>query len=241
MSEVREVNYITKITVSIASALVLSTSFARSANQLNDVFQNEMLGAQVNYLEHKIGPAMHVYKLSEGMESREYRVNGCQITAYASHGAIEGYSLSLRPNCNFNLGNFMGSGYGSTTGLTVGAFLRAWKGTMVLHAESECIDMCGNAADPSMDFIFEGPHAMNYLNVQLTVVLDEKQSIEAAEKLTDDLKRNEGSEYVTNTKFNCNNKYDALASKLFANVPVRSITVGSYLPMADFYKRGCGN
>ena len=53
------------------------------------------------------------------------------------------------------------------------------------------------------------------------------------------MRSKEGDDYITDTKFNCYNKYDAVAVKAFGNVQVNQITVG-YEPNADFYKKSCG-
>ena len=117
-----------------------------------------MLNAQVAYLEAITGPAMHVYA-GGGVQIRDYRVAGCRVTVYANGPAVVGYSLDLTPRCNFDLGAFLGNGYSSTSGLTIGKFAAGLFGPQLL-VQSSCIYLCGNAADPTVDFTFEGPHAV---------------------------------------------------------------------------------
>jgi len=219
--------------------IAAATSAEAAAAKLARVFRFEMLHAQVAYLETIVGPPMHVQNPDdEGIAARDYRVDGCEVTAYVSGNEVLSYSLRLTPKCNFSLGDFLGNGYPSTDGLTVAKFAGGAFGAN-LRAQSSCAYLCGNAADPEVDFTWEGPHAANFLIVVLTISLADGRAAEAAGKWTTVMRQNEGDDYVTETRFNCSDKYDAVAIEAFAKVRVTTITVGYHAPSADYYERSC--
>lgn len=230
--------------VSCAFAFVILTLTGaqvpvQAASKLSRLFKYDMLDARVTYLEKMIGPAKHVLSPdSEGFVPRQYQVEGCDVTAYADKGAVQAYSLRLTPKCNFNLGDFLGNGYGTTMGLTIATFGGGAFGSD-MRVQADCAYLCGNAADPRVDFTWNGPHAANFLTVVLTVVLVDDGAIDAAQQWTTLMRQKEGDDYVLKTNFNCEDKYDADAVKDFARAQVTDITVGFYAPRDASYKAGC--
>jgi hypothetical protein len=99
---------------------------ACAASKLSSIFQEQMLNVQVAYLETITGPGMHIFPGRDGLQRRDYLVEGCKVIAHARDPVVIGYSLDLTPKCNFNLSNFMGDRYSTTRGLTVGKFYRGW-------------------------------------------------------------------------------------------------------------------
>jgi hypothetical protein len=192
--------------------------------KLQQVSQADTIGAQIPYLEGMIGPAWKV----SGVQ-RLYKVDGC-IVGVGTHGAeIRNLSLSnLSPNCQFGLSSFVGDfAPHQLLGMTFGDFENsAGQGRF----ESWCIYLCGNATDPVVYDRWAGPHAVNFLEIQLEVVLVDKAAIDASMAWADLMRRQSGDNYVVNTKFNCDATYDAAAHQLFSNVPITGITVGYDLP-----------
>jgi|HubBroStandDraft_6_1064221.scaffolds.fasta_scaffold105959_1 hypothetical protein len=215
--------------------MCMSVHQAAAQSKLDRIFQSNMINAQVPYLESIAGPAMHVNPGPSGGQTREYLVNGCDVLADVSNksgtAAVQSYALTLSSKCNFNLKNF-GFSELSTRGLTISKvpFYQS------LLFNSSCISMCGNAADPDVDFIQESSHATNWLAVVYTIVLAEMLAIRASENLNDLMVAHEGNDYVLNTKFNCDRKYGPVAANLFAHVPVNKVTVGA---MIDDTGRKC--
>jgi hypothetical protein len=210
---------------------------AHAASKLSAIFQFEMLNAQIAYLETITGPAMHVDTGSNGIQRRDYRVTGCRLIAYAKGSAVIGYSLVLTPKCSFNQSNFMGEKYSSTNGLTISKFVKAGFGSD-MRVRSSCIYLCGNAADPTVDFVFEGPHALNFISIVLTIVLADAPSLDAAQRWENVMRAAESKDFIIDTKFNCTTKYDDAAIRAFSDVPVSRITVG-YSPDTALYERRC--
>jgi hypothetical protein len=210
---------------------------AQPTSKLRRIFQSDMLDAQVTYLENITGPAMHVSQLGDGVQLREYRVDGCSVTAYANGSAVVGYSLKLGQKCNINLSDFLGNQYPTTDRLTVGKFGNGAFGAN-FRAQSDCIYMCGNAADPTVYFVWEGPHAANFLTIVLAVTIVDEPAIVAADRWKQAMADKEGEQWILDTKFNCTTKYDDLATKEFSAVQVSQLTVG-YNPFAEYYRKQC--
>jgi hypothetical protein len=205
-----------------------ATSGVSAAATLSQVFTFAMLDAQVPYLEHLVGPAMHVSPGSKGAQLRDYEVQGCHVIATVASKApglrsIQALSLDLSPRCNFDLTAFRLSPL-STRDLTISK-VPFWNS---LDFEADCISLCGNAADPTVDFIQQSSHASNWVAVIYTITVASNQSVTASEALRETIQASEGEDYVTNTKFNCNAKYGPLALRLFANIPVNRITIGLF-------------
>jgi hypothetical protein len=197
---------------------------AMAANKLSSIFKLDMLNTEIAYLESITGPAMHVYPDRGSIQIRDYRVDGCKVQAFVAGTKVQRYSITLTPRCNFNLGAFL-NGYSSTSGLTVGKFASgAYHPDM--RVQSDCIYSCGNAADPTVNFIWNGPHAVNFVSVVLTVVLASDAAIAASDRWEKQMRSKEGDDYITDTKFNCDGKYDKAAVQAFATVPVNEVVIG---------------
>ena len=102
-----------------------------------------------------------------------------------------------------------------------------------MHVQSDCIYSCGNAADPRVNFIWNGPHAANFVSVVLTIFLANSAALAASERWETLMRSKEGDDYLIDTKFNCDGKYDDAAIIVFANVPLNQVVIG----FADSYER----
>jgi hypothetical protein len=225
-------------TVLLAVMLGLTGAAAAQTTKLSRIFQYEMLNAQLAYLEYIAGPAQHVAPSGAGMQAREYPVEGCRVTAYVKGAVVLAYSLELSPKCNFDLNDFLGNDYPSTEGLTIGGFTNGSFGAD-LRVQSTCIDLCGNAADPTVDFTWEGPHAANFISVVLTIVLASDEALSATDRWEAVIRKSEHDDYIDKTKFNCDAKYDSSAISTFKDVKVNKITIGYYQPNARSYQKSC--
>lgn len=221
------------VLISVFLVAISSTSWA-APNKIQRIFQSDMIGARTQYLEAITGPALHAYPYGRS-ESRDYRVDGCRVTAKVMDGNISALGLDLTSRCNFNLGSFLGNGYGSTAGLTVGKFASGLFGASQIQAHSGCIYSCGNAADPEVSFTWEGPHAANYTTVVLNVVLASPVSLDAVQRWQIAMEGVEGHNFIEQTLFNCIRRYDAVAVRDFANAPVNTIRIGSSDIVADTF------
>jgi hypothetical protein len=217
-----------RLATAFATACVCALpATAAAQSKLDEIFEFDMLGAQVAYLEHMIGPAKHIFTLPKaGMQIRTYPVDGCKVEATTQGTEVLRYSLVLTPTCNFDLGKLV-QGHATTKDLTVGRFADRYDASY-LHVRSDCIYSCGNAADPRVDFIYEGSHADGWVSVVLTVIIADVPALQAVEPWENLMRSKEGDNYVLETKFNCDHKYDSIAVRAFENVVVNKITVGFF-------------
>jgi hypothetical protein len=201
----------------LAAGLPSGTN-AQSA-KLRAVFDHDMLGAQVAYLEHIVGPA---WKVVQG--TRIYKVDGCVVYVGVASGEIRNLHMEISQQCQFDLSVFSNNyKFPRLLGMTFGAFEQPYVSG---RFQASCLYLCGNAADPIVRDFYEGPHAENFIQIAPEVVLVGDAAITASMAWSDAMKKVMGENYVINTRFNCDGRFDALAHKLFANVPITGITVG---------------
>jgi hypothetical protein len=197
---------------------------------LRDIFNADMWHIQVPFLESKIGVARRVSDVAGG-QIRTYTVEDCELTAYVSNKEVVGYGLilggdrrSVKSNCNINLENRL-----NAKDLTIGKFVSIM-GVGIADEEnlfnSPCIHSCGNAADPTVIFHYEGPHASNFVKIDLISAIDGEVSVNAVERWRNLMTKAEGESYVMSARFNCDAKYQRLGLQLFRDVEVYKIIIG---------------
>jgi hypothetical protein len=104
-----------------------------------------------------------------------------------------------------------------------------------------CITSCGNAADPTVEFHWDGPLASGLLKIDLISIISDSASIEAADRWENLMTKSEGKDYVINAKFNCDEKYQKIGLELFRDVQVYEIVIRSGdRPVDPFFARLCG-
>jgi hypothetical protein len=216
---------------------------------LKDIFGGDMWNIQVPFLESKVGVARRVLNVRGG-QIRTYTVDGCEVTAYVRKNAVAGYGLILGrdqhfdkdDNCNITI---PGPDHLSTKGMTIGTFIST-NGIGIAEPQSlftaPCISMCGNAADPTVVFHYEGPHASNFMKIDLMSTTGDQAAFNAAEQWAKLMTNAEGKNYVTEARFNCDGKYQKLGLQLFQNVEPYRIVIG----FGDFTEESyltttCGN
>jgi hypothetical protein len=206
------------IFASLLAAGLPSETDAQGAN-LRAVFDPDMLGAQVAYLEHIIGPA---WKVVRG--TRIYKVDGCVVDVGVNSGEVRNLHMQISEQCQFDLSVFSGNyKFPRLFGLTFGEFEQPYVSGQF---QASCLYLCGNSADPVVRDFYQGPHAENFIQMVPEVVLVSDAAIAASSAWSDAMKNAMGEDYVVNTKFNCDRRFDALAHRLFAKVPITGITVG---------------
>jgi hypothetical protein len=91
---------------------------------------------------------------------------------------------------------------------------------------SDCLSLCGNAYSPSVYEYFTFSRADRFLEVMLSVVQVERSVLDAADVWQEAMEKAEGEDWVAETKFNCTDKYNAIAQQAFRNVTIEAITIG---------------
>lgn len=203
-------------------SLLLSIGTAQAAT-VAEVFTGEMLGTNQRYFESIAG----IPRESNGNE-HNFKIQGCKITATIEAGKVTKLRMELGPKCQADLTQFVGS-YAPAPGkpLTMGTFGQSSGGGFTYSAD--CLYLCGNAFDPSVYALWEGPHAVEWLQVLLEVNLSTDQAIAAAGIWENSIRKAKGEEFLTSTGFNCKPEFAAVAEKAFENVPVTAVTIGTGL------------
>lgn len=209
--------------VLITSMLVGTFSTAAQAANVKDVFNGDMLGTTQRYFESIAG----VPRQSLG-DDHTFRVQGCDITATIRGGNVSALHMALSDKCRADLRTFIGDyAPAPASKLTIGAFAQASGGG--LRYLANCLAMCGNAYDPSVYAYWEGPRAADFMEVLLEVVLIDDPAINAANAWQDHMTQAAGEDYVMDTRFNCEARFDGVAAKAFKNVQVTAVTIGHEL------------
>jgi hypothetical protein len=213
------------ILTSLLIALVVAgiPAMAQAKANVAEVFNGDMLGTDLRYFESEAGIARE----SAG-DQHTYKVEGCEITATAVGGKISALRMELSPKCQADLKTFIGDSFSPAASkpLTFGNFQET-AGDISFYAD--CLTMCGNAADPSVYALWDGPHAANFRQVLLEVVLVSDQALEASNQWQASMTKVKGEDFVTDTRFNCERTFDAPAQQSFQAVQVTAITIGSEL------------
>jgi hypothetical protein len=223
---------------------------APRAAALQEIFNADMMNIQVPFLESRVGIARRVFN-ALGEQIRTYTVDGCDVTAYVKNNNVVAYGLILggkeawrssKENCNVELpvGQHL-----RTNDLTIGKFINVM-GEGLANArelfQSSCIYSCGNAADPTVEFHWDGPHAMGWLKIDLISIIAYGASIDAAEGWSNLMTKAEGKNYVMSAKFNCDGKYQQIGLQLFQNVEVYEIVIrSSDRPEKPYLIGDCGH
>lgn len=212
-----------KVASSLGLATVLLSLGTAQAATVAEVFTGDMLGKNQRYFESIAGIAQE----SNGDE-HTFKVQGCDVTATIEGGKVTRLRLETAPECQADLTRFVGS-YAPAPGkpLTLGAFDASAGGGMVYSAD--CLSMCGNAFDPSVYALWEGPHAVNFMQVLLEIRLTSDEAIAAADAWTEQILKAKGEDFVNATNFNCDPQFAEGAKKAFAHVPVTAVTIGTGL------------
>lgn len=206
-------------------AIILTSSFsgAALAADVQEVFSGDMLGTNQRYFESVAGVPRESYG-----DDHLFRVKGCDITATIGGGKVDALRMELSDKCQVDLSSFIGS-YAPAPGgtLTAGTFSAA--AGAGLSYSANCLSMCGNAYDPSVYAIWQGPRAADFTEVILEVVLADDKAIDAANLWEKHMVAAEGEEYVMDTRFNCDNRFDEVALLAFKDIQITALTIGHHL------------
>ena len=208
-------------------SIVLSNS-TFAAGKLDKIFNTEIIGANLPYLEKITGPAKNTFSHKKNEKTNTYKVDDCEITIRVSNGTIQSLGIEkLSQKCTFNLNSFLPNVGGGKLpplyNMTFGQF-DAFTGDGKYTAD--CLMSCGNAADPVAYENWQASRADGGFDLQLGVVLASDAALDASSKWQRAMVKGEGEDWVIDTKFNCSNKYNSIAQQAFKNVKITSATIG---------------
>lgn len=177
----------------------------------------ELDGVQVEWLEARVGPARTV-----NGDWRDYTVDGCNVRVRAEDGRIEGYAIPLTQACSAQaLPVLAAYDVPQTLNLTFGQFAEA-RGYSRL--QSDCLHMCGNAAEPWIYLASPGPRVSPGIRVGTPRVDD--PSIDAGMRIATAIRTAKGDDFLMDARYNCTDEFSEMARRELAAVPVTEIEVG---------------
>lgn len=225
------------LTLSLVAATLLGAAPAQAGPKLASLFAPDMLDVRVQFLETITGPARRAYRISGGIEVREYVVDRCQVTARVKDGNVRAYGLRLTKTCTADLTAFVRDRLVVTPSTTIGSLSDALGGAMTEEFLISCLGSCGNAADPTATYRWFGARALNFIEVAGTTVIADDRTIQPASQWADELRRREGEDYVLAGRFNCEPRYQEAGLKLFRQARLSQIVVGFDVADAPDCKR----
>lgn len=213
----------------LLGALLIGTSLNASAANLNDIFNADMLGTNLRYFESVAGIARQSFG-----DEHHFRIQGCNLTAHIGDAGVYAMRLELTPNCHADLSSFIGDyAPAPNTPLTFGALANSTGAD--LRFTADCLTMCGNASDPTVSALWEGPRAVSFIQVKLEAALTDGPALEASDQWQAHMTQAKGEDWVIDTQFNCNTQFDPQANHAFKNVKVNAVTVGHELTIDGCY------
>ena len=203
-------------------AVVGGNLSAAESSVLPQIFDPEMIGADIAYLERLTGPARNTYG-----QTKVYKISGCEVSVAMIRGTVGSVGMAVSPQCDFDLSTFLpnlrSTGRPLHT-LTFGQFDAMSGGTGRYY--EDCLYLCGNATDPRIYQHWQGSRADKALEVLLEVAQVDEPAVEAAFAWKAGMMEAEGEDWVLDAKFNCTQKYEEVAHRLFREVRISKITIG---------------
>ncbi|MEX8192979.1 hypothetical protein [Comamonas guangdongensis] len=211
-----------------AAAPQAQASAAPAAKRVVDqLLSVETIGMNLAQVKKLAGPAVH----SEA-HRHLLRTDGCDITLLSDEAdkVVQAVEVALAPSCQVSLQPLLGSLAGTPPQLlgelSMGRFEQLLGGAYY----ADCLSMCGNAADPVVSLIAEGPRALQLMEFAVTVQLVAGPALEAADKWRDAMQKAESEDYVLDTRFNCEpERFKDVVGPAFAAIKPTSFVFGSGL------------
>jgi hypothetical protein len=148
--------------------------------RLKELFGPKLFGVQVAYLESIAGPAMRIAPAKDGEERRTYEVDRCTFFVDAAKGEIAGFGVETAALCPVAIDAFLPDReFPALKALTFGAF-DAGAGSPGTFT-ADCLELCPNLADPVVTEAWDGPHADDFIHVELSAPLVDDAAIAAAQ------------------------------------------------------------
>lgn len=213
----------------VGCSLFAVMPFAAANNsKMTQVFSYDMIGVDVAYLESIIGIARQT---DTHFKTKRYIVDGCQLEVGYQDQSVVTLSVDLTDQCRFNLQDVIS--FNDT--ISSDKLVFGMTGPVTYYAD--CLGFCGNAYEPSVHELYQGPRAENFRELLLSSVSD---SYEARSKWRDTMIAKEGENWVMEGRFNCEpQKYSDVAEKALKGEKVDQITIGYHLESRKQLQFGC--
>lgn len=208
----------------IAISALLASSFAPSfasvkSSKIEQVFSYDTIGLDVAYLESIIGLAR---KTDTYYKTKDYLVDGCHLKVGYNDLTVESLTVDLTDQCRFNLRDIIS--YNEV--IPSDQLVFGMQGPVTYYAD--CLMACGNAYEPSVYELYQGPRAENFRELLLGSVSD---SYEARSQWRDKMIAKEGEDWVLEGLYNCDTKYNSIAENALKGEKVDQVTIGYNLAL----------
>jgi hypothetical protein len=142
---------------STAAPIAASAVAAAGTSNYQWATSTDTLGVTPEFLKSKLGVA-HV----QNNDSIEFTVTGCDIRYGLKGETVTYFDAEVSANCKPSLrGLNVASSADFPRSRTIGQVEDKAGGLLI----ADCLEMCGNAADPAQYLFIEGPHSDNFINV----------------------------------------------------------------------------
>lgn len=192
------------------------------------------IGLNPPFLETKLGPAK-----SKDRTSWTFQVSRCEVTYYIGLNGVTGYSFDLKPGCGSAVSGYQdlrGTMLSSETSFATLQRLNLLRA----HFAADCLEGCGNAADPVVSLKAEGSRVSGALDIEFGATLAGTAALKASETWSNAYKQRYGLgrlAYIPADAAACDFSLDRVARIAFAPVMIDSVTVGDtgslYRPRCD--------
>ena len=199
-----------------ACALLAAPLHAGTAEKLEQIFQEDTLGADVAWLQGIAGVPLKTDRFGSEIW-QTYKIGKCKVETVTDGHKVLSLSMDLSPMCTFDIGA-MNANFPHVMAheATFGAFDGVYG--------SDCITgMCGNAVESSVTLEHRGSRAENFINVTLSRGQNADDILDAVFAWRDHILKHESQDYVDECGYN-DGKYNAAAQKLFRDVRIDGIT-----------------
>lgn len=225
----------------------------RAERSLSAILVPAMLGATVAELEARAGQVVEVSEGPDGRQHRLYDVRHCNLHVSVREGRIESFELGLKADlegpCTMELGPFLGVALPTADRMTLGDFIRAVGPPAEVGRRTfgmSCIDAADCAAheERAAELFWRG---LQGLEVRLAIIVtadgggivrDNPAAVAAAQAWGAAM-RQEGRDYIANTRFNCDDRHQRDGIRLFDAVPVSAVQIGRGLGTGQSYAGRC--
>lgn len=195
--------------------------------KLAQIFTPDVLGSNVAFLETITGPAFR----TEGSD-RTYKVGGCTVIVGATAGKIDNIGIDgYGGACSFPIAQYFAGGYDPPVPQqpTFGDIAKGMGGVF----SSDCLKLCGNAADPVVSITHQGSHADNFNNLYASVPVVDDAVVNAWQAWSDRLSAKYSDAVMEEGTAKMDDTAQDVAAQAFAKIRPTVIRVGSKLPGAD--------
>ncbi|MDB5454575.1 MAG: hypothetical protein JWP92_160 [Caulobacter sp.] len=192
-----------------------------SQDRLRRVLDPGMLSLEAPAFEAVAGPALKVS--ADG--SRDYAIDGCQVTALTSGTTVTGLKLTLGDTCSFDLNKFFLFDYAfpPVNQMTLGDFTKTLGAGKIT---ADCLDACADGSVATVHDHFVGSIYLARLQIKFDLKIDDDARRAALERWTSAMRAGGGADYLATARYNCDPRFDPAAEDAFAKLKPSAVTIG---------------